>query len=461
MLSDKSDKDKPPISNATDHDIKTNQSTIKEPLVIGEGSYGKIIRIDSRTVQKVSSLLEKNKDIIDANIKELCFLSTFHHPHIRGIQDINITKNNITTNLIDKGIDLHAWTNNTPFKLRIEALPIIIYQIAVTLRFLSYYNIIHNDLKPSNILINKNYKISIIDWGAVAIIPRLQDTCLCTHQVAAPELLGAHPKLSSTSDIWSLGMIISFIINKIYDIPRDILKLTNKYGFYPLSYPYHRILKHRDCKYYVNLLNRCRDMLWLNPHKRVKANQICEWPEFINYHDSKITDNMFDVKLNTQLTTINWNKYKHITIPNRSSIIELLMILSTDQISLTIIPHSVWLMDQYLDRFCDADVSVKEYELIGVTCLLIMYTLLITSANLTDFKTTLSVSYEDDEMIGMYTTIIAKFNYHIIHKSWIDINENWDKNTVKKLLLDPNNINKTEDEKRMIYHNLIKSNSDT
>ena len=96
--------------------------------------------------------------------------------------------------------------------------------------FIKDMGIIHNDIKPENIVLNYNNIIntlSIIDYGCITYIPinsliYQEPTCL-TPIYASPELFscisfseenyenkqsGIIPKVTSKSDIWSFGMII-------------------------------------------------------------------------------------------------------------------------------------------------------------------------------------------------------------------------------------------------------------
>lgn len=83
----------------------------------------------------------------------------------------------------------------------------IIYQIAFGLYILHNSNIIHNDIKPSNILIDENGGITICDFGSATY--KEEDSFSYTRYYAAPEFLNdINIKRDEKSDIWALGVIL-------------------------------------------------------------------------------------------------------------------------------------------------------------------------------------------------------------------------------------------------------------
>ena len=96
---------------------------------------------------------------------------------------------------------------NIPEKIKNEKIKKIIYQITIGLYFLHENNIIHYDIKPSNILINKDYKISICDFGSA--FKKGENPSSFTPSYASPEFL-IYDKLNINEkcDIWGLGVIM-------------------------------------------------------------------------------------------------------------------------------------------------------------------------------------------------------------------------------------------------------------
>lgn len=95
--------------------------------------------------------------------------------------------------------------------LNAQAMKEIIYQISFGIYILHFNNIIHNDIKPTNILIDADYKIKIADFGS-AIYQNIYRINNISHSYtkayAPPEFLNGNLIRDQKSDIWSLGVLI-------------------------------------------------------------------------------------------------------------------------------------------------------------------------------------------------------------------------------------------------------------
>jgi serine/threonine protein phosphatase PrpC len=117
----------------------------------------------------------------------------------------------LVTEYID-GISLAQWMRDHP-KPDLEAVRAIIGQIARGLRAFHRLEMLHQDLRPNNIMIDASRTVKIIDFGStrVAGISEIDtaaasQTLLGTAQYTAPEyFLGEEG--SPRSDIFSLGLI--------------------------------------------------------------------------------------------------------------------------------------------------------------------------------------------------------------------------------------------------------------
>lgn len=101
--------------------------------------------------------------------------------------------------------------------------PILGKICTVVLRGLAYlrekHQIIHRDVKPSNILVNSRGEIKICDFGVSGqLIDSMANTFVGTRSYMSPERLnGDH--YSVASDIWSLGLSLVEMAIGMYPIP--------------------------------------------------------------------------------------------------------------------------------------------------------------------------------------------------------------------------------------------------
>nr|WP_284500372.1 bifunctional protein-serine/threonine kinase/phosphatase [Microbulbifer sp. GX H0434] len=134
-----------------------------------------------------------------------------------------------TTSEYIEGRTLAQWLRDTPTR-QLEQVRDIVEQVARGLLAMHRQEMLHRDLKPDNILIDRSGTVKIIDYGATRIgglgqlagasgDDQLQGTAL----YAAPEyFLGEAP--TSASDLFSLGVLTYHLLSGRYpygpDVPR-------------------------------------------------------------------------------------------------------------------------------------------------------------------------------------------------------------------------------------------------
>ncbi|MEJ8473203.1 protein kinase domain-containing protein [Roseibium algae] len=111
-----------------------------------------------------------------------------------------------------EGRTLRQWMNDTP-QPDLETVRGILEQVVKGLRAFHRHGMLHQDLRPENIMICNDGVVKIIDFGSVLIegvleaVPGLDDTeILGTHQYAAPEYFLGY-RGTELSDFFSLGVI--------------------------------------------------------------------------------------------------------------------------------------------------------------------------------------------------------------------------------------------------------------
>ena len=73
------------------------------------------------------------------------------------------------------------------------------------------FNIIHRDIKPDNILINKDYSLQIIDFGVSKELKDFTNTIIGTPYYMSPEMVQGE-SYGSSCDIWASGTILYWML---------------------------------------------------------------------------------------------------------------------------------------------------------------------------------------------------------------------------------------------------------
>ena len=156
-----------------------------EPIqVLGAGSYGKVIEaIDKKTKKKVAikKVNELFEDIVDSKrvLREITLLRFMKNQFIVELLDIEYDskdKNFDCIYLIFECLpsDLKKLIKSSSF-LTMDDVRMYTYHILCGLKYIHSCAVLHRDLKPGNILLDKNYQIKICDFGLARCVNRADD----------------------------------------------------------------------------------------------------------------------------------------------------------------------------------------------------------------------------------------------------------------------------------------------
>lgn len=116
----------------------------------------------------------------------------------------------VVTEFVD-GQTLTQWMFDNP-KPQLEIVRVLVEQIAKGLQAFHRMGMLHQDIRPDNILIDRNGTAKIVDFGSTRVsgviddLPDMPDEILGTAQYTAPEYFVGE-RASPASDIFSLGVI--------------------------------------------------------------------------------------------------------------------------------------------------------------------------------------------------------------------------------------------------------------
>ena len=186
-----------------------------------------------REIKFLKSLTHKNvvhlKDVISSkgcdNIELQVKVNPSKQPHIRAIENqddesdgYDILKLCGNLYFVFEYID-HDLSGliDTKYKFSELEVKVIIKQLFEALNYLHDKNVVHRDVKTSNILITHDHQVKLADFGLARCIESLdgrdQKSDLSNNVITLwyrpPELLLGSIKYSATVDIWSAGCVLA------------------------------------------------------------------------------------------------------------------------------------------------------------------------------------------------------------------------------------------------------------
>lgn len=194
---------------------------------LGKGAYGIVWKVRDRETSEIYAL----KKIFDAfhnatdaqrTFREIIFLQELaDHDNIITLLDVLKADNDRDIYLIFEFMesDLHA-------VIRANILEdihkrFIIYQLLKAFKYMHSANVIHRDMKPSNLLLNSECLLKVADFGLARLVDAPKEdgtkTQVLTDYVAtrwyrAPEILLGSNNYTKAVDMWSIGCILGELL---------------------------------------------------------------------------------------------------------------------------------------------------------------------------------------------------------------------------------------------------------
>lgn len=161
--------------------------------MLGKGSDGEVYEILDDDDNVVKYIQPKICGI--ENYLEYYIMLYIKHPNIVGAREIELTEHNLVKIVQKKAI------SNLCIKLKNKRL--LFSQIVQGIKFLNDHNIIHGDIKPSNILIFENQVVKLNDLALCRYIDSQSTRQLYTYHYRPPEIDKNKPSINS--DVFALG----------------------------------------------------------------------------------------------------------------------------------------------------------------------------------------------------------------------------------------------------------------
>jgi cyclin-dependent kinase 5 len=188
---------------------------------IGEGTYGTVFKAKNRESQEIVALKRVRLDDDDEGVpssalREICLLKELKHRNIVALHDVLHSERKLTLVFEHCDQDLKKYFDSLNGEIDVDVVKALMYQLLKGLNFCHSHNVLHRDLKPQNLLINKNGELKLADFGlarAFGIPVRCYSAEVVTLWYRPPDVLFGAKLYTPSIDMWSAGCIFAELAN--------------------------------------------------------------------------------------------------------------------------------------------------------------------------------------------------------------------------------------------------------
>ncbi|CAG9315250.1 CDK18_1 [Blepharisma stoltei] len=189
---------------------------------IGEGTYGVVYKARETATGDLVALKKirletEDEGIPSTAIREISLLKELKHPNIVQLYDVIHTERKLTLvfEFLDQDLKklIDAYSGQG---LDIATTKSYLYQLLRGVAHCHAHRVLHRDLKPQNLLINREGALKLADFGlarAFGIPVRSYTHEVVTLWYRPPDVLMGSRNYNTSVDIWSVGCIFAELLN--------------------------------------------------------------------------------------------------------------------------------------------------------------------------------------------------------------------------------------------------------
>ncbi|KAG7335496.1 hypothetical protein KOW79_000189 [Hemibagrus wyckioides] len=250
---------------------------------IGEGTYGTVFKAKNRETHEIVALKRVRLDDDDEGVpssalREICLLKELKHKNIVRLHDVLHSDKKLTLVFEYCDQDLKKYFDSCNGDLDPEIVKSFMYQLLKGLAFCHSRNVLHRDLKPQNLLINRNGELKLADFGlarAFGIPVRCYSAEVVTLWYRPPDVLFGAKLYSTSIDMWSAGCIFAELANA----GRPLFPGNDPYPMYPATTSLVNVVP----KLSSTGRDLLQNLLKCNPVQRISAEEALQHPYFADF----------------------------------------------------------------------------------------------------------------------------------------------------------------------------------
>ncbi|TCD60992.1 Cyclin-dependent kinase catalytic subunit [Steccherinum ochraceum] len=190
---------------------------------VGEGTYGVVYKARDVTTNDVVALKKirleaEDEGVPSTAIREISLLKELKDDHVVKLLDIVHADQKLYLVFEFLDVDLKRYMENgnkSGNPMSLDIVKKFTHQLTLGLRYCHSHRILHRDLKPQNLLIDKHDNLKLADFGlarAFGIPMRTYTHEVVTLWYRAPEVLLGSRHYSTAIDMWSVGCIFAEMV---------------------------------------------------------------------------------------------------------------------------------------------------------------------------------------------------------------------------------------------------------
>eukprot|EP00457_Paulinella_chromatophora_P005353 gb/GEZN01005370.1/.p1 GENE.gb/GEZN01005370.1/~~gb/GEZN01005370.1/.p1 ORF type:complete len:334 (+),score=36.01 gb/GEZN01005370.1/:143-1144(+) len=196
---------------------------------IGEGTYGVVYKARDQMNGDIIALKKirleaEDEGVPSTAIREISLLKELAHPNIVSLHNVVHQDNKLylVFEFLDR--DLKKYMELCGKNLHKMLVKSYLQQLVRGISHCHAHRVLHRDLKPQNLLIDKKGNLKLADFGlarAFGVPVRTYTHEVVTLWYRAPEILLGGKQYSTPVDIWSIGCIFAEMVNRLPLFPGD------------------------------------------------------------------------------------------------------------------------------------------------------------------------------------------------------------------------------------------------
>ena len=133
---------------------------------IGEGTYGVVYKAKDRVTGEIVALKKirleaEDEGIPSTAIREISLLKELQHPNIVRLYDVVHTERKLTLVFEFLDQDLKKYLDICDSGLDLPILKSFLFQLLTGVAYCHHHRVLHRDLKPPNLLINREGQLKL------------------------------------------------------------------------------------------------------------------------------------------------------------------------------------------------------------------------------------------------------------------------------------------------------------